>query len=213
MCVLLLPLSYSFSHSLTHTHIYPHTHTHTHSTGVADHYATSDLHALHLTRSIIASLNIHPHTTAAHTQTNKLPSDTHTHTHEAPKYDVQDLRGVVPVDSKKGFDVREVIARVVDGSRFQEFKAMYGTTIVTGVCVCVCVCVCVRGSGLMVSGAVRKRMSGIPSQLSLSHSHTHTHTQKHRLRPHSWHPMWHHRQQRHPLLRVLPQGRTLHSDM
>jgi 3-methylcrotonyl-CoA carboxylase beta subunit len=70
---------------------------------------------------------------------------------------VKDLRGVVPVDSKKGFDVREVIARVVDGSRFQEFKAMYDTTIVTGtythththtikqcVCVCMCECVCVE---------------------------------------------------------------------
>merc|ERR1719229_1698312 len=51
---------------------------------------------------------------------------------EAPLYSADELRGIVPCDLKKTFDVKQVIARLVDGSRFDEFKALYGTTLVTG---------------------------------------------------------------------------------
>jgi 3-methylcrotonyl-CoA carboxylase beta subunit/propionyl-CoA carboxylase len=93
---------------------------HTRTSGVADHLAQNDAHALDLTRSIFESLP----------RPAKVPLDIAEP--EAPLYDPAELYGIVPADYRKGYDVREVIARVADGSRFQEFKALYGTTLVCG---------------------------------------------------------------------------------
>ena len=93
---------------------------HTRISGVADYFADDDEHALQLARTIVSTL----HTSK------KLPGDM-THT-EAPAYDPEELYGLVNVDTRKPYDVREVLARLVDGSRFDEFKQRYGTTLVTG---------------------------------------------------------------------------------
>jgi 3-methylcrotonyl-CoA carboxylase beta subunit len=93
---------------------------HTRLSGVVDHLAQNDLHALALARKIVGNLN--------HRKP-ELPSLRDT---VAPKYDASELYGVIPVDTRKPFDVREVIARIVDGSEFDEFKARYGTTLVCG---------------------------------------------------------------------------------
>lgn len=88
--------------------------------GVADHYAENDTHALHIARTVIANLNrrkVLNMTTQAATQ---------------PLYDANELYGIVGTDLKKPFEVREVIARLVDGSEFDEFKQLYGSTLVTG---------------------------------------------------------------------------------
>lgn len=88
--------------------------------GVTDHYALDDEHALHLARRVITNLNY-----------TKRP-DVALQEPEDPVYSADDLYGIVGEDLKKTFDVREVIARLVDGSRFDEFKAKYGDTLVTG---------------------------------------------------------------------------------
>lgn len=88
--------------------------------GVTDHYALDDEHAIHLARTIVGNLNIQ-----------KKP-DVTVRESEEPIYDARDLYGIVGEDLKKTFDVREVIARIVDGSKFDEFKAKYGETLVTG---------------------------------------------------------------------------------
>ncbi len=93
---------------------------HTRISGVADHLAQDDRHALAQVRRIIANLNWEKRGRL----TLREP--------EAPLYPVEELYGVIPADTRKPFDVREVIARLVDGSRFDEFKARYGTTLVTG---------------------------------------------------------------------------------
>jgi acetyl-CoA carboxylase carboxyltransferase component len=93
---------------------------HTRISGVADHFAHDDAEALHQLRSILESLNRAP------------PRRMDLHAVEEPKYDAEELLGLVPVDTRTPYDVREVIARIVDGSRFQEFKTRYGTTLVTG---------------------------------------------------------------------------------
>ena len=93
---------------------------HSRTSGVTDHYALSDEHALAIVRSIIANLN----------RRKEYPWDVLPP--EPPKYDPRELYGVVPQDPRKSFDVREIIARLVDGSRFHEFKALYGTTLVCG---------------------------------------------------------------------------------
>ncbi|HEY1011107.1 MAG TPA: carboxyl transferase domain-containing protein [Herpetosiphonaceae bacterium] len=93
---------------------------HTRLSGVADHFAESDAHALAITRSIVANLNRQPRAPW------KLAAP------EPPRYDPAELYGIVPADARKQYDVREVIARLVDGSRLDEFKARYGTTLVTG---------------------------------------------------------------------------------
>ncbi|HUF48865.1 MAG TPA: carboxyl transferase domain-containing protein [Vicinamibacterales bacterium] len=93
---------------------------HTRLSGVADYFAENDEHALALARTIVSTL----HTTKT------LPADMTTP--EDPRYDPQELYGVVNIDPRHPYDVREVIARLVDGSRFDEFKARYATTIVTG---------------------------------------------------------------------------------
>jgi acetyl-CoA carboxylase carboxyltransferase component len=93
---------------------------HTRLSGVADYFAEDDAHALALCRTIVSTLNTVKH----------LPADMTTP--EDPKYDAAELYGIVNADSRKPYDVREVIARLVDGSRFDEFKARYGATLVTG---------------------------------------------------------------------------------
>ncbi|MEY4375860.1 MAG: hypothetical protein RJB26_410, partial [Pseudomonadota bacterium] len=93
---------------------------HTRLSGVADHLADNDLHALALARQCVARFN-----RRKEVRLELAPA-------EEPRYPVADLHGVVPADARKPFDVREVIARVVDGSRFDEFKPRYGTTLVCG---------------------------------------------------------------------------------
>jgi 3-methylcrotonyl-CoA carboxylase beta subunit len=93
---------------------------HTRLSGVADHLAENDSHALALTRRIVANLGAR----RASTQPPATP--------EPPAYDPAELAGVMPTDLYKQVDVREIIARIVDGSRLDEFKARYGTTLVTG---------------------------------------------------------------------------------
>jgi acetyl-CoA carboxylase carboxyltransferase component len=94
---------------------------HTRQSGVADHYATSDEHALAIARRIIAN---------AHTRKPELPWTRATP--EPPAVDPSDLYGLIPDDHRTQMDAREIIARVVDGSRFDEFKALYGETLVCG---------------------------------------------------------------------------------
>jgi 3-methylcrotonyl-CoA carboxylase beta subunit/propionyl-CoA carboxylase len=93
---------------------------HTRLSGVADYLADDDDHALHLARTIVSTL----HTSK------RLPADMAAV--EAPKFDPDELYGIVNVDPRKPYDVREVLARLVDGSRFDEFKQRYGTTLITG---------------------------------------------------------------------------------
>ncbi len=94
--------------------------THGRRSGVVDHVANNDEHALEIVRAIIARLG--PHERAL------LP----TRDARPPAYDPAELYGVIPQDVRAPYDVREVIARTVDGSEFDEFKALYGTTLVTG---------------------------------------------------------------------------------
>ena len=93
---------------------------HARVSGVADHYAHDDAHALALARRIIANLN-----------RVKAP-DIDVHDPAEPLYDAAEIGGLVPADLRTPFEVREIIARLVDGSRFDEFKALYGATLVTG---------------------------------------------------------------------------------
>jgi 3-methylcrotonyl-CoA carboxylase beta subunit len=93
---------------------------HTRLSGVADYLAKDDAHALALARRAVANLNL--------TKPNPLDLAPI----EAPLYDPDEILGLVPADLRKPYDIREVIARLVDGSRFDEFKARYGTTLVCG---------------------------------------------------------------------------------
>jgi 3-methylcrotonyl-CoA carboxylase beta subunit len=93
---------------------------HSRTSGVTDHLATDDAHALKIVRSIVSTLGPKP------------PAPWDVRATEEPAADPAGLYGVVPPDTKTPYDVREVVARVVDGSRFHEFKALYGTTLVTG---------------------------------------------------------------------------------
>ena len=93
---------------------------HTRISGVADHLAENDAHALYLARRVVANLN------------RRAPTPVALQPSEAPLYDPAEIYGILPQDTRKPYDVREVIARLVDGSRFDEFKARYGTTLVTG---------------------------------------------------------------------------------
>jgi 3-methylcrotonyl-CoA carboxylase beta subunit len=94
--------------------------THTRLSGVADHLAEDDTHALALARQIVAGLN------------RRKPDQVERRIPVAPAYDPEEMLGVVPADLKTPYDIREVIARVVDGSEFSEFKARFGPTLVTG---------------------------------------------------------------------------------
>lgn len=93
---------------------------HTRISGVADHFAEDDNHALSIVRSIVETLGPNP----------RFEFDREAP--EEPAYDPMELYGVIPTDLRRPFDMREVIARMVDGSRFQEFKARYGTTLICG---------------------------------------------------------------------------------
>ena len=93
---------------------------HTRLSGVADHLAENDTHALALARQVVAKLNWKKTIAMA------------TVAPRAPRLDPAELHGVIPTDTRKPYDVREIIARIVDGSEFDEFKARYGTTLVTG---------------------------------------------------------------------------------
>jgi 3-methylcrotonyl-CoA carboxylase beta subunit len=97
---------------------------HTRLSGVADHLAENDAHALYLARRIVANLNrVKP---LGGQMSVALGAG------DEPVYDPEEIYGIVPTDTRKPYDVREIIARVVDGSRFDEFKARYGSTLVTG---------------------------------------------------------------------------------
>jgi 3-methylcrotonyl-CoA carboxylase beta subunit len=93
---------------------------HTRLSGVVDHLAQNDAHALGIARSIVGNLN----------RTKQVPVALQEP--KPPRYDPKSMYGVIPVDTRKPFDIREVIARIVDDSAFDEFKARYGTTLVTG---------------------------------------------------------------------------------
>jgi 3-methylcrotonyl-CoA carboxylase beta subunit len=88
--------------------------------GVVDHVADNDEHAVQIVRSIVAKLN------------RVKPQPLEVRAPEAPRYDPRELYGVVPPDLRTPYDVHEVIARIVDGSRFDEFKPLYGSTLVCG---------------------------------------------------------------------------------
>ncbi len=93
---------------------------HTRLSGVADYLAEDDAHALALARRAVAQLN------------RRKPQTVVMQSPEAPAYDPAELLGIVPPDNRTPYDVREVIARLVDGSRFDEFKARFGETLVCG---------------------------------------------------------------------------------
>lgn len=93
---------------------------HTKISGVADHLANNDEHALEITRNIIENLS------------KQQKFDIGRQEVEEPYYDPEELYGILPKNIRQPFDIREVIARIVDGSRFQEFKENYGKTLVTG---------------------------------------------------------------------------------
>ena len=93
---------------------------HTRLSGVADHLASSDAHALALARRILATTNY------------VKPSPLALREPREPRHAASDLYGVIPTDTRKPYDVREVIARIVDGSEFDEWKARFGSTLITG---------------------------------------------------------------------------------
>jgi 3-methylcrotonyl-CoA carboxylase beta subunit len=93
---------------------------HTSVSGVADHFAENDAHALAIARDVIRHLN----------RRKQLPVAVETP--REPAYSADEIYGVVPSDTRRPFDIREIIARIVDGSEFQEFKARYGKTLVCG---------------------------------------------------------------------------------
>ena len=93
---------------------------HTRVSGVADHFANDDTHALGIVREIVRNLHL------------ELPVQWDRSDPQSPKYDPRDIYGIIPSDSRIGYDVREIVARLVDASEFHEFKARYGTTLVCG---------------------------------------------------------------------------------
>ena len=93
---------------------------HTSQSGVADHYAEDEEEALSMVRDIVENLNV----PAKHRLDTSVP--------EPPAYDIDDLMGIIPSDNRTPYDVRDVISRIVDGSRFHEFKRRYGNTLVCG---------------------------------------------------------------------------------
>ncbi|MFL5694264.1 MAG: carboxyl transferase domain-containing protein [Ktedonobacteraceae bacterium] len=93
---------------------------HSRISGVTDHYALNDEHALAICRSIVSHLNRRTY----------IPWEIAAP--EPPRYDPDELLGIIPTDKRKTYDVREIIARLIDGSKFHEFKELYGTTLVCG---------------------------------------------------------------------------------
>ncbi|AES90153.1 putative methylcrotonoyl-CoA carboxylase [Medicago truncatula] len=99
---------------------------HCKTSGVSDYFAQDEFHALALGRDIVKNL----HMAGRDVSTNGLQNTSYEY--KEPLYDVNELRSIAPTDLKQQFDIREVISRVVDGSEFDEFKKLYGTTLVTG---------------------------------------------------------------------------------
>lgn len=95
---------------------------HCRKSGVTDHYALDDEHALHLARNVVSNLNWN----------NDQRSRNYSIKVEEPLFDIEDLHGIVGANIQRPFDIREVIARIVDGSKFHEFKEHYGETLVCG---------------------------------------------------------------------------------
>ncbi len=93
---------------------------HCRTSGVADHYAQNDEHAIAITKRIIANLNYQKKGKVVRRESRE------------PLYQAEELYGIIPADSRYPFDVREIISRIVDGSEFDEFKSLYGKTIVCG---------------------------------------------------------------------------------
>ena len=93
---------------------------HCRTSGVTDHYAEDDFHAIEITRSIVKTLNLTP------------KNNSNTITYKEPLYPSEEIYGIIQRDTRKSYEVKEIIARLVDGSEFQEFKKLYATTIVTG---------------------------------------------------------------------------------
>ena len=93
---------------------------HCQQSGVADYMADNEQHALNITRDIVSQLNLKP-----------LPAKSKC-AFEQPLYPMDDLLGIIPASNKHTFDIREVIARLIDGSHFNEFKALFGITTVCG---------------------------------------------------------------------------------
>jgi acetyl-CoA carboxylase carboxyltransferase component len=93
---------------------------HCRESGVSDHYAHDDHEAIRITRNIVENLN--------------RPEKTHLDVKkpEKPLYDIKEIYGIISKDPRKPFEVKEIIARIIDGSKFHEFKALYGTTLITG---------------------------------------------------------------------------------
>ena len=102
---------------------------HTRLSGVADHLAQSDTHALGLAREAVSHLNANFKKKQGNVSVEWLKSAIKV---EAPKFQAEELYGVIPVDTRKPFDVHEIIARIVDGSDFHEFKPRFGSSLVTG---------------------------------------------------------------------------------
>lgn len=98
---------------------------HAEISGVVDHMAATEEEALHMTRHVIANLGKRQEQQQQQNNRTVTPWD-------EPLYDPKELGGIVPVDAKKPFDIRLILARILDGSRFHEFKANYGKTLVTG---------------------------------------------------------------------------------
>ncbi len=98
---------------------------HTHKSGVADHFAEDDEHAIEICRSIVETLGRNLHASRPiSTLRVQLP--------EEPLYPAEEIYGLLPRSFREAYDAREVIARIADGSKFREFKANYGTTLITG---------------------------------------------------------------------------------
>lgn len=95
---------------------------HTRISGVVDHLANNDQHALALARNCVARLN------------RPLANDPEMKSVIPPRYDIKDIYGIVPKDTRQSYDVREIIARIVDDSQFDEFKALYGHNAGLWVC-------------------------------------------------------------------------------
>ena len=93
---------------------------HTRISGVADHFANDDAQALAMVREIVRNLHL------------ELPRQWDRSEPQPPKYEPRDIYGIIPADSRIGYDVREIVARLVDASEFHEFKSRYGTTLVCG---------------------------------------------------------------------------------
>jgi 3-methylcrotonyl-CoA carboxylase beta subunit len=105
---------------------------HTRISGLCDHYAENDAHAIAILRDIVAQLPAPGAAAGRASAAHAAPGSHGGEPVEEPRYDAEELYGILPSDVRKPFEVREVIARLVDGSRFEEFRPRYGTTLVTG---------------------------------------------------------------------------------